>query len=35
MTCTVNGGSSNTVNLVGGDNIITITRTYLNTSKQL
>jgi glucan-binding YG repeat protein len=34
MTCTVNGGSSNIVNLVGGDNVITITRTYLNTSKQ-
>ncbi|EKQ50511.1 MULTISPECIES: cadherin-like beta sandwich domain-containing protein [unclassified Clostridium] len=34
MTFTVNGGSSNTVNLVGGENDIIITRTYLNTSKQ-
>jgi len=34
MTYTVNGGSSNVVNLVGGDNVIDITRTYLNTSKQ-
>jgi glucan-binding YG repeat protein len=34
MTCTINGGSSNVVNLVGGDNTITITRTYLNISKQ-
>ena len=34
MTFTVNGTSSNIVTLVGGDNVITITRTYLNTSKQ-
>lgn len=34
MTYTVNGGSANVVNLVGGDNVINITRTYLNTSKQ-
>ncbi|AWK50002.1 cell wall-binding protein [Clostridium beijerinckii] len=34
MTYTVNGGSSNVVNLVGGNNVINITRTYLNTSKQ-
>ena len=34
MTFTVNGGSSNVVTLVGGDNVINITRTYLNTSKQ-
>jgi len=34
MTYTVNGGSANVVNLVGGDNVIKITRTYLNTSKQ-
>lgn len=33
MTFNVNGGSTNVVNLVGGDNEITITRTYLNTSK--
>jgi len=33
MTCTINGGSSNSVTLVGGDNVITIARTYLNTSK--
>jgi hypothetical protein len=34
MTYTVNGGSSNVVNLVGGENDIIITRTYLNISKQ-
>lgn len=34
MTCTINGGSSNSVNLVGGDNIINITRTSQNISKQ-
>lgn len=34
MTYTVNGGSNNVVNLVGGDNVINITRTYLNNSKQ-
>lgn len=34
MTFTVNGASSNIVTLVGGENIINITRTYLNTSKQ-
>jgi len=34
MTYTVNGGSSNVVTLVGGNNVINITRTYLNTSKQ-
>lgn len=34
MTCTVNGGSGNIVNLAGGENDITISRTYLNTSKQ-
>ena len=34
MTCTINGGSSNTVNLVGGENDIIITRTYLNISKK-
>jgi glucan-binding YG repeat protein len=34
MTFTVNGGSSNLVNLVGGENDIIISRTYLNTSKQ-
>lgn len=34
MTFTVNGGSSKVVTLVGGDNVINITRTYLNTSKQ-
>lgn len=34
MSYTVNGGSSNVVNLVGGENDIIITRTYLNTSKQ-
>jgi len=34
MTFTVNGGSSNVVTLLGGDNVINITRTYLNTSKQ-
>ena len=34
MTFTVNGASSNIVTLVGGENVINITRTYLNTSKQ-
>lgn len=34
MSYTVNGSSSNVVNLVGGVNTIIITRTHLNTSKQ-
>ncbi len=34
MTFTVNGGSNNVVNLVGGENDIIISRTYLNTSKE-
>ena len=33
MTCTVNSSSSNTVSLVGGKNVITITRTHLGISK--
>lgn len=33
MTCTINGSSNNTVNLAGGDNTITLTRTYLGISK--
>ena len=33
MTCTINGSSSNVVTLVGGENTITITRTYLGISK--
>jgi len=33
MTCTVNNGSSNVVSLVGGENVITITRTHLGISK--
>lgn len=34
MTCTTNGSSSNVVTLVGGENVITIKRTYLNISKE-
>lgn len=34
MTCTINGSSSNVVTLVGGENVITIRRTYLNISKE-
>lgn len=34
MTCTINGSSSNTVTLLGGENVITIKRTYLNISKE-
>ncbi len=33
MTCKINGLSSNTVTLSGGDNVITITRTYLGISR--
>ena len=32
-TYTINGSSNKTVDLIGGDNIITITRTYQNTSR--
>jgi len=32
-TYTINGGSNKTVDLIGGDNIINITRTYQNTSR--
>lgn len=34
MTCTVNGSTANVVNLVGGDNVIYITRTNQNISKE-
>jgi glucan-binding YG repeat protein len=33
MTCTINGSSNNVVTLAGGQNTITITRTYLGISK--
>lgn len=34
LTCTVNGGGNNVVNLTGGDNVITVTRTDHNVSRK-